>query len=112
MANHFRKIWGKEAGWAHSVLFTADLRTFSDRLAASKKSKVEVDVDVKEEKDDDVKIDTKVTTTLAVKRPQPDDDEKVKVEDDGEETKENKNGVVQTSQTTSTRRMSKRLRNR
>lgn len=69
-------------------------------------------MDVKEEKDDDVKIDTKVTTTLAVKRPQPDDDEKVKVEDDGEETKENKNGVVQTSQTTSTRRMSKRLRNR
>lgn len=69
-------------------------------------------MDVKEEKDDDVKIDTKVTTTLAVKRPQPDDDEKVKVEDDGEETKENKNGVVQTSQTTSTRGMSKRLRNR
>ena len=69
-------------------------------------------MDVKEEKDDDVKVDTKVTTTLAVKRPQPDDDEKVKVEDDGEETKENKNGVVQTSQTTSTRRMSKRLRNR
>ena len=68
-------------------------------------------MDVKEEKDDDVKVDTKVTTTLAVKRPQPDDDEKVKVEDDGEETKENKNGVVQTSQTTSTRRMSKRLRN-
>ena len=69
-------------------------------------------MNVKEEKDDDVKIDTKVTTTLAVKRPQPDDDEKVKVEDDGEETKENKNGVVQTSQTTSTRGMSKRLRNR
>lgn len=69
-------------------------------------------MDVKEEKNDDVKVDTKVTTTLAVKRPQPDDGEKVKVEDDGEETKENKNGVIQTSQTTSTRRMSKRLRNR
>ncbi|CAI4216661.1 unnamed protein product [Parascedosporium putredinis] len=26
-------IWGKEAGWAHSVLFTADLRAFSDRNA-------------------------------------------------------------------------------
>ena len=25
-------MWGKDAGWAHSVLFTADLRTFSDRL--------------------------------------------------------------------------------
>lgn len=69
-------------------------------------------MDVKEEKNDDVKVDTKVTTTLAVKRPQPDDGEKVKVENDGEETKENKNGDIQTSQTTSTRRMSKRLRNR
>lgn len=24
----FRGLWGKEAGWAHSVLFAADLRTF------------------------------------------------------------------------------------
>lgn len=44
VGNHFRKLWGKEAGWAHSVLFTADLRSFSDRLAAPKKAKVEVDV--------------------------------------------------------------------
>jgi len=34
VANHFRKIWGKEAGWAHSVLFTADLKVFAERLAA------------------------------------------------------------------------------
>ncbi|KAF7510744.1 hypothetical protein GJ744_006110 [Endocarpon pusillum] len=34
IANHFRKLWGKEAGWAHSVLFTADLRAFSERLTA------------------------------------------------------------------------------
>ncbi|MCJ1331084.1 8-oxoguanine glycosylase ogg1 [Thelotrema lepadinum] len=25
----FRRLWGNEAGWAHSVLFAADLRTFS-----------------------------------------------------------------------------------
>lgn len=31
VGDHFRSIWGKYAGWAHSVLFTADLRSFSDR---------------------------------------------------------------------------------
>lgn len=43
VGNLFRKLWGKEAGWAHSVLFTADLRSFSDRLAP----KVEVKEDIK-----------------------------------------------------------------
>jgi N-glycosylase/DNA lyase len=38
VGNHFRKLWGKEAGWAHSVLFTADLKAFSERLT----TKVEV----------------------------------------------------------------------
>lgn len=33
VGDFFRDIWGKEAGWAHSVLFTADLRAFSDRTA-------------------------------------------------------------------------------
>lgn len=31
VGDHFRGIWGQHAGWAHSVLFTADLREFSDR---------------------------------------------------------------------------------
>ncbi|TWU77181.1 8-oxoguanine glycosylase ogg1 [Metarhizium rileyi] len=31
VGDHFRGIWGEYAGWAHSVLFTADLREFSDR---------------------------------------------------------------------------------
>ena len=52
VANHFRKIWGKEAGWAHSVLFTADLKVFAERLHAK--------VEVKEE--DDVK--TNITTVV------------------------------------------------
>ncbi len=48
VGDHFRNLWGKEAGWAHSVLFAADLRTFAIRLTA----KTEVDVDetiIKEE---------------------------------------------------------------
>ncbi|KAF3905960.1 hypothetical protein ABW21_db0202501 [Orbilia brochopaga] len=53
VGEHFRALWGDEAGWAHSVLFTADLRAFSDRLENTKgkvkKEKVEVKVEVKEE---------------------------------------------------------------
>jgi N-glycosylase/DNA lyase len=41
VGDHFRQLWGKEAGWAHSVLFAADLRAFSERLT----TKLEVDVD-------------------------------------------------------------------
>lgn len=40
----FRGLWGQEAGWAHSVLFTADLRAFSERLV-KKDVKVEEDVE-------------------------------------------------------------------
>ncbi|KAI9656061.1 MAG: 8-oxoguanine glycosylase ogg1 [Bathelium mastoideum] len=41
VANKFRSLWGKEAGWAHSVLFTADLRAFSERLVTKLESKEE-----------------------------------------------------------------------
>ncbi|KAH8676719.1 DNA glycosylase [Tricladium varicosporioides] len=41
VGDHFRQLWGIEAGWAHSVLFAADLKTFSERL----KTKEEVDAD-------------------------------------------------------------------
>ncbi|OJJ47041.1 hypothetical protein ASPZODRAFT_131975 [Penicilliopsis zonata CBS 506.65] len=104
VGNHFRKLWGKEAGWAHSVLFTADLKTFSDRLSASKKMKV--DIDVKEEKDH-LELDMKVTTAIAIKRPAEDDEIKVEKEEEKE------NIIIQASETTrSTRstRASKRLR--
>lgn len=48
VGDHFRALWGREAGWAHSVLFAADLRTFAIRLNA----KTGVDVEeilIKEE---------------------------------------------------------------
>ena len=48
IGDYFRGLWGKEAGWAHSVLFTADLRAFSAQLL----SKVEVKEEfVKKEED-------------------------------------------------------------
>ncbi|KPM35489.1 hypothetical protein AK830_g11088 [Neonectria ditissima] len=46
VGDHFRALWGKYAGWAHSVLFTADLREFSDRTTKKEETHV---VKVKEE---------------------------------------------------------------
>ena len=65
VGNHFRKLWGKEAGWAHSVLFTADLRAFSERLTAK--------IEVKEEepavsKEESVRIETAAVTKTRIKR--------------------------------------------
>lgn len=44
IGDHFRGLWGKEAGWAHSVLFTADLRTFSEKLNTKVEIKEELAV--------------------------------------------------------------------
>ncbi|KAH6898396.1 N-glycosylase/DNA lyase [Thelonectria olida] len=49
VGDHFRALWGEYAGWAHSVLFTADLREFSGRV--KKEEDVIVKVEVKEEDD-------------------------------------------------------------
>lgn len=115
VGNHFRKLWGQEAGWAHSVLFTADLRTFADRLAATKK----VNVEVKEE-DSDIKIKTEVTTAVALAPIKQEEDVKeLKLEEAdskpdtnsrNRKRKASPDGVVHASQTTETRRMSKRNR--
>jgi N-glycosylase/DNA lyase len=57
VGDHFRQLWGKEAGWAHSVLFAADLKTFSERLT----TKVEVDVEeVKIKQEDGILLHSKV----------------------------------------------------
>jgi N-glycosylase/DNA lyase len=77
VANHFRKLWGKEAGWAHSVLFTADLRAFSERLTAK--------VEVKEETSDvasglNLIVKKAVVRKAGVKRELEDDKPIVKIE--------------------------------
>jgi N-glycosylase/DNA lyase len=61
VGDHFRQLWGKEAGWAHSVLFAADLKTFSERLT----TKVEVNVDEFKIKQEDGII---LESTVVVKR--------------------------------------------
>ncbi|KAI0176358.1 8-oxoguanine DNA-glycosylase [Hypoxylon sp. FL1284] len=51
VGDHFRKMWGQQAGWAQSVLFTANLKSFSDQ-ASGKLEPVDIKVEVKEvEKD-------------------------------------------------------------
>lgn len=49
VANKFRGLWGQEAGWAQSVLFTANLKAFSERLIA--KTEVNEEFEVKREID-------------------------------------------------------------
>lgn len=73
VGDHFRSLWGKYAGWAHSVLFTADLREFADR--SPKKEVVKV-VEIKEEpmspsqgqwtRKRKVIVDTKIATAIKV----------------------------------------------
>lgn len=41
IGRYFRQLWGKEAGWAHSVLFTADLKSFSEQPNSAKVEKEE-----------------------------------------------------------------------
>jgi len=68
VGDKFRSLWGKEAGWAHSVLFTADLRAFSERASA----KIEV-TEVKKEDPSGVLSETQVkveqmSTPVSIKR--------------------------------------------
>lgn len=74
VGDHFRRLWGKEAGWAHSVLFTADLKAFSARLT----TKTEV-IEVKRETDihqpiAEAYIKSEAVTVNALKRELIDED--------------------------------------
>ena len=63
VGNKFRSLWGKEAGWAHSVLFTADLRAFAERLVAKTEMKTEEVSTIKKEEDGTEEVETVETVT-------------------------------------------------
>lgn len=94
IGNLFRKLWGKEAGWAHSVLFTADLKAFSDRVVAKVEVKEEEVTIKKEEEDTTIQQTVKKETT-----------KRKRIKQEPEEAP----SVVQVKQETTTRR-SKRQR--
>ncbi|KAI9882575.1 MAG: hypothetical protein M1823_005674 [Watsoniomyces obsoletus] len=62
IGDHFRSLWGEGAGWAHSVLFSADLRAFADRVSSTVVKKEEVAVRSEDVKTEDVKTKTVATT--------------------------------------------------
>lgn len=71
VGDHFRDLWGDQAGWAHSVLFTADLRTFSDRGMGKTEGGAEtkaVKVETMEESALATPVRTPVATPLKRKR--------------------------------------------
>jgi N-glycosylase/DNA lyase len=87
VGDKFRSLWGKEAGWAHSVLFTADLRAFSERLVAKAEvaEKKEEVVGKEEEDDDDVKVKKEEVEEAVVAKVEKVVQKRIKREDeDGE----------------------------
>jgi N-glycosylase/DNA lyase len=67
VANRFRGLWGKEAGWAQSVLFTANLRAFSERLVAKVESTTS-EVEIKGEKDAEVLVESTTESRVVAKK--------------------------------------------
>ncbi|KAJ2897061.1 hypothetical protein MKZ38_005011 [Zalerion maritima] len=57
VGDHFRELWGKQAGWAHSVLFTADLKAFAKAKDAAKEV-MKVKKEAEEEEDEDGSVDS------------------------------------------------------
>ncbi|KAK0716968.1 DNA glycosylase [Lasiosphaeria miniovina] len=51
VGDHFRKIWGPHAGWAQSVLFTANLKSFSQQASGAKAEVSSAAIKVEEAKE-------------------------------------------------------------
>lgn len=93
VGEHFRNLWGKYAGWAHSVLFTADLRQFSDRATVKADSE---SVKIKEEEDEEPVLPNTSRKRAAIVETEV--KEEVKVEEDPA------SGLVKVERTTKRRR--------
>ncbi|KAL3424797.1 8-oxoguanine DNA-glycosylase [Phlyctema vagabunda] len=61
VGDYFRQLWGNEAGWAHSVLFAADLKTFAEKM----KTEIVVDTELVKIKQEESSL---VVATADVKR--------------------------------------------
>lgn len=89
IGDKFRALWGIEAGWAHSVLFTADLKAFSSQLTA----KVEVEkTETKIKREGSVTAEETIikATKTSVKRVKEEDEEDDHLEVKVEETVQRK----------------------
>ena len=67
VGDKFRSLWGTEAGWAHSVLFTADLRAFAERLSTKPEVK-EVKQEHKETVLTETQVKAEILTPVSLKR--------------------------------------------
>ncbi|KAI0817915.1 DNA glycosylase [Xylaria sp. FL0064] len=74
VGDHFRHIWGPQAGWAQSVLFTANLKSFSEQAAANPKA-VDIAVEIKQETSSESPLNARKRRTTTIV-------EKIKVEND------------------------------
>ncbi|KAK3393184.1 DNA glycosylase [Podospora didyma] len=64
IGDHFRRIWGPQAGWAQSVLFTANLKSFSEQASSGGKATKAEDVGlVKVEESQETGLASLVTRT-------------------------------------------------
>ena len=75
VGDHFRGLWGSYAGWAHSVLFTADLKSFSEQSVKKEEVLEEGGVKIKREVEVEEIVESRKRTRV-VKRVM-----KVEVED-------------------------------
>lgn len=68
VGDHFRGIWGPFAGWAQSVLFTANLKSFAEQAAGGGKKGVKVEEEGSVKLEQDGETVTGVTTKSVKKR--------------------------------------------